>query len=356
MRSLRIAMIAPPWYEVPPRAYGGIEALIAPLVDTLVARGHEVLLVAAGTPGTSAHHLITMDPSPSDMVSDEVIASAHHARAIAALDDFAPDVVHVHTPVGLLWAMGGAYPVVATVHGPPEGALLDLLTHAPPTCSLVAISEQQRHLAPSVRWCATVPNGIDVGAVPVGSGGEYLAFLGRMCPEKGAHTAIDVAQATGRRIVLAGRRRAGIEADYFEAEITPRLGAQTTWIGEADRQVKYALLGSAAALIFPLEWEEPYGLVVAEAQACGTPVITFPRGAMPDLVRDGVTGFLCRDVDDMVSAVQKVHILDRQRVRQHALEQLDIGATASGYERVYWEAVERTSAMAQPAARTPRWE
>jgi glycosyltransferase involved in cell wall biosynthesis len=207
-----------------------------------------------------------------------------------------------------------------------------------------------------VRWCATVPNGIDVGAVPVGSGGEYLAFLGRMCPEKGAHTAIDVAQATGRRIVLAGRRRAGIEADYFEAEITPRLGAQTTWIGEADRQVKYALLGSAAALIFPLEWEEPYGLVVAEAQACGTPVITFPRGAMPDLVRDGVTGFLCRDVDDMVSAVQKVHILDRQRVRQHALEQLDIGATASGYERVYWEAVERTSAMAQPAARTPRWE
>lgn len=356
MRRMRVAMIAPPWYDIPPRAYGGIEALVAPLVDALVARGHEVLLIAAGTPGTSAHHVITMDPAPSHQLSDETVASAHQARAIAALRDFDPDVVHVHTPVGLLWAMAEPRPVVATVHGPPEGALLDLLTHAPDTCALVAISEQQRMLAPGVRWRATVPNGIDVRGVPVGSGGEYIAFLGRMCPEKGAHTAIDIARAAGRRIVLAGRCRAGEEAAYFAAEIEPRLGTHATWIGEADRHMKHALLGSAAAFVFPLEWEEPYGLVVAEAQACGTPVITFPRGAMPDLVHDGVSGFLCRDADAMVSAVSNLHLIDRARVRAHALEHLDITATTNGYERVYADCVARAAAMAQPAISTPRWE
>jgi len=337
---MRIALVAPPWYAVPPRGYGGIEALVAGLADGLVARGHEVLLVSAGRNGTLAEGVSTLEEPAEALLGDEAVSLLHSRRVEHALRDFGPDVVHDHTLPGLLAAEYRPWPTVATVHGAPAGPYGELLRTSGHV-HLVAISHAQRRSAPSLPWAATVHNGIAVRSYPFSpSKDDYLLFLGRMDPEKGLVEAIDVAERAGVPLVIAARLHGRHEEEYFSSYVRPRLGPNVEYVGEAGFEQKCDLLSRARALLFPLQWDEPYGLVVAEAQACGTPVLSLRRGAIPELVEHGRTGWLMDHHDALVGAVARVDDLDPRDCRQHALESLDISRSVRRYEHVLQWAVD----------------
>ena len=346
---MRIAMVAPPWYAVPPKAYGGVEMLVAGLADGLVDRGHEVLLVSAGAHGTRAAGIATRPVPADDRLGDEVTSLLHGSAAEEALDDFRPDVVHDHTLPGLLAARHRPCPTVATVHGPPCGEYGELL-RAAEGVHLVAISQAQRRLAPDLAWESLVPNGIPVHKYPFREDKEdYLFFLGRMHPDKGVIEAIEVAERSGSHLVIAARIHGQEEQRFFTELVRPRLSSRIEFIGEVGFADKTRLLSRCRALLFPLQWEEPYGLVVAEAQACGTPVLSLRRGAVPELVVDGRTGWLRDHHLELVDLVPRLDELSSQDCRSHAVESLDISRSIRGYERVFSWVVERA---ARRSART----
>jgi glycosyltransferase involved in cell wall biosynthesis len=336
MHGLRIAVVAPPWYEVPPVGYGGIEAVVGALVDALVARGHTVGLVSAGSNGTNAESLTTLAEAEPTRLGDDTISLLHGLAVEELLRGFEPDVVHDHTLPGLVAAPLRPWPTVATVHGRVAGHYGDLIRASSADVSLVALSDDQRASAPRLPWVATVHNGVDVGRHPLGlRRGDDLLFLGRMHPEKGVAEAIEVARAAGRRLLIAARLHGPEEELYFDTRVRPHLGDDVVYLGEQNESEKLRLLATCAALLFPLQWDEPYGMVVAEAQACGTPVLSLRRGAIPELVRHGETGFLAYDHLALVPYVDRVGDLSPTRIRAHAQAELDISRTALGYEQVF---------------------
>jgi len=340
-RPLRIAMIAPPWFAVPPSGYGGIEAMVAGLVDGLVARGHHVTLVASGPAKTAAqrYHAVYRDP-PSTRLGDPVPEVLQAAEAARVLEDEEPDVVHDHTLAGPLLARGRGVPTVVTAHGPVQGEPGDYLVALGRSVEVVAISWAQRRTRPEINWLSTVHNGIDVASFPLGEGaGGYVLFLGRFSPEKGAHLAIDAARSAGRRLLLAGKLNEPVEKAYFEEAVAPRLGRGVEYVGEADAQTKRRLLADAEALVFPACWEEPFGLVMVEAMACGTPVVGLGRGSVPEVVAHGRTGFVVDDPGELAAALGAVEVLDRRDCRARA-ELFDTARMVEGYEACYRALVE----------------
>jgi glycosyltransferase involved in cell wall biosynthesis len=350
-RRLRIAVIAPPWFHVPPDGYGGIEAMVADVVDGLVGRGHEVCLVAAGRPGTRAQSFVTSyDDPPSDRLGDPLPEVLHTATSNQALLDFEPDIVHDNTLAGPLTAWARSVPTVVTTHGCVDGEPGRYLEALGDSVHLVAISDAQREAAPHLNWAGRVHNAIDVGSFPVGDGRDgFLLWLGRFCPDKGAHLAIDAARAAGCAVVLAGKLNEQAEQEYFDDAIRPRLGAGVTYVGEADTDLKRELYGAASALLFPICWEEPFGLVMIEAMACGTPVIAFRRGSVPEVVEDGVTGFVVDGPDELVTAIRKVDQIDRSDCRRHVERDFDLPVMVDGYERVFRRLADRHTAQLSPA-------
>jgi glycosyltransferase involved in cell wall biosynthesis len=345
-RRLRIAVVAPPWFHVPPDGYGGIEAMVADVVDGLVGRGHEVCLVAAGRPGTRAQHFATSyDEPPSERLGDPLPEVLHAATSTRVLAEFDPDVVHDNTLAGPLTAPLRRVPTVVTTHGCVTGEPGRYLEALGDAVHLVAISDAQRRAAPGLNWAARVHNAVDVGSFPVGQGSDgYLLFLGRFCPDKGAHLAIDAARAAGWSIVLAGKLNEPAEKDYFDEAVRPRLGQGVTYVGEADAEMKRELYGAAAALLFPICWEEPFGLVMIEAMACGTPVIAFRRGSVPEVVESGVTGFVVDGPEEMADAIGKIDRLDREACRRRVERLFDLPVMVDGYERVFRQLAERRPA------------
>ncbi|MCA0329503.1 MAG: glycosyltransferase family 4 protein [Actinobacteria bacterium] len=349
---MRIAMVAPPWYEVPPRAYGGIESLVAGLVDGLVDEGHEVLLVSAGASRTRAQHVVATSPGAAElMLGDETTSLSHGLAAEDAVRDFAPDVVHDHTLPGLLLAEHRACPTVATVHGRVTGPYGALVAGARGV-HRVAISRSQRRSAPQVPWRATVRNGIAVGGLPFRARkDDYLLFLGRMCRDKGVVEAIDVAERSGARLLIAARMHGDQEEEFFREQVRPRLGPRIEHLGEVGGPERLELLARARALLFPLQWEEPFGLVVAEAQACGTPVLSLRRGAIPEIVREGTTALLADHHLELVDLLPAVDALSPVDCRAFAAAELDIAGSVAGYGLVYEDVVRRaTSLPASPIA------
>ncbi len=336
-RPLRIGMIAPPWFALPPTGYGGIEAMVAGLVDGLVGRGHEVTLVGAGPAGTRAqrYHAVYQEP-PSTRLGQPMPEVVHAAAAAGLLESEDLDVVHDHTLVGPLLARGRAAPTVVTAHGPVSGEPGDYLARLGTSVDVVAISSAQRRLRPDVNWIATVHNGIDVASYPLGDGdGGYLLFLGRFHPDKGAHLAIEAARGAGRRLVLAGKLNEPTEKEYFAAAVEPQLGPGIEYVGEADASTKRELYARAAALLFPVCWEEPFGLVMVEAMACGTPVVALRRGSVPEVVVHGETGVVVDDPRDLARAARTVEGLDRRRCRAHVARHFDTARMVAGYEATY---------------------
>jgi glycosyltransferase involved in cell wall biosynthesis len=346
-----LAMVAPPWFDIPPRAYGGIEAVIADLTGALVARGHRVTLVAAGRNGTSARFLSTYEEPPSDRLGQPTPEIVHAAAAARMLADLDVDIVHDHSLAGPLTACGRTVPTVVTMHGPTNGEMADYYREIGRTVALVAISEAQRAQAPDINCVATVHNGIDVDSFPYQeTKDDWVLFLGRFNPDKGPDLAIDAARAAGRPIVLAGKVNEPAERDYFEQVIRPRLGPDATYVGEADAALKRELYAKAACLLFPVRWPEPFGMVMIEAMACGTPVVALRCGSVPEVVVDGSTGFICSAPSELPTAIEKATDLRPAACRAHVARHFDLTAMAEGYEKVYAQLVADHDLMASAAA------
>ena len=344
---MNIAQLAPPFETVPPVGYGGTERVVHTLTEELVRRGHDVTLFAAGTSQTSAHLVATCEqavwhhqPSYTDLTP---MLSVTVGKALREVDNF--DVVHSHLDhFGFALTRQTSTPVVSTLHG-----RLDLPEHVPlyrefADVPLVSISHAQRTPVAWANFVATVHHGIDLDQFsfnPFPQG--YLAYLGRISPEKGLDAAIRVARRVGlplrvsARMPLPFRSDPGVRADweYWENVVQPLMGADVQFLGEACGAEKNAFLRNAAALLFPIRWPEPFGLVMIEALACGTPVLALRSGSVPEVVRDGVTGFVCDTEDDLVMAVSKLDQLDRWTCRREAERRFSPAAMARAYERVY---------------------
>jgi len=339
---MRIAQIAPLYESVPPRLYGGTERVVSWLADELVQRGHEVTLFASGDSRTHARlvsawpRALRLDPAQPDPFA---LHTLELAQAFSRADDF--DVVHCHVdylafPYGRLVST----PVVHTLHGRLDlRPLIHVLTELREV-PLVSISNSQREplTGLDLNWVATVHHGLpmrDVPAVTTASDGRYLVFLGRMSAEKRPDLAIAVAKRAGLPLIMAAKVDRP-DREYFEREIRPQLGHPLIeYIGEVSDAEKWRLLGDALALLFPIDWPEPFGLAMIEALACGTPVVARPCGAVPEIVRDGEVGFLADTVDELVAAVKRVDVIDRARCRRWAEAQFSVGVMADHYESVY---------------------
>lgn len=345
-RPLHIAMVAPPYYSVPPAGYGGVEAVVAGLVDGLVDLGHEVTLFAAGDHRTRSQEFVrTWELMPTEHLGQalpEVVNAARIHGLLGAAERF--DVVHDHTLAGPLLAPGRRVPTVVTVHGPTHD-LADVYRPLGSSAHLVAISQAQRRSAPDLNWVGTVHNGIDVDSFPFSADkGDYVVFLGRYHPDKAPHLAIAAARRAGVRIVLAGKCSEPVERDYYAAEIAPLLGDDAEDVGVAEGTAKGELLAGARCMVFPIQWDEPFGMVLAESLACGTPVVALDAGSVPEVVDDGRTGIVVHRPEDLGQAIREVGRLDPADCRREAEERFSTGAMTGGYVRVYDEVLSRTTA------------
>lgn len=339
-RPLRIGVVAPAWFPIPPSGYGGIEWMVYWLVEGLAELGHDVTLIAAGPNKTKARFIQTFKEPPSLRLGESFPDAVHTARAAKALASLDLDVVHDHSFLGPLHASGRPTPTIITAHGPVDGEVGDYYKAVSDNVELVAISGFQQHKAPHLPWAGMVYNGIPVKEYPFSPDKQdYVLFLGRLSPEKGAALAIDAAKAAGIRIVIAAKCNEPLELEYLETEIKPRLGPGVEYVGEADQQMKKILLANARCLVFPIQWDEPFGIVMIEAMACGTPVVALPGGSVEEVIADGKTGIICADASELPAAIRRASDLDAAGCRAHVQAHFDISRMVSGYLDVYRRAI-----------------
>ncbi len=354
---MRILQLAPLWETVPPPAYGGTEAVVALLTDELVRRGHDVTLCASGDSRTLAR-LASVYPRSLRTATELKDRAPHDWLHVATALEMAKDFDVVHNHAGdLAVAFSGlvSTPVLSTMHCPVTPDTRPLWDRY--RWYYNSISHAERCSMAPIRGgidAGVVYNGVDVPSFPFSSDkDDYLLYLSRISPEKGPHTAIKVARRLGRRLVIAGKVDA-YDRQFFETVIRPQIdGEQVTFLGEADGRLKRELYRRASCLLMPLDWEEPFGLVLVEAMACGTPVIVFPRGAAPEIVVDGETGFLVQDADEMARAVGRVDRIDPAACRRHAEERFGPQPMTDGYlalyERILAETRRRVYALSATA-------
>ncbi|MGA9380868.1 MAG: glycosyltransferase family 4 protein [Phormidium sp.] len=336
---MRIAQVAPLWERVPPPAYGGIELVVSLLTDELVRRGHDVTLFASGDSISlakieSVHpRAMRLDPSVKEYSVYEMLQlSQVYQRA----EEF--DIIHSHTGLTALpYAKLVKTPTVHTLHGifTPDHEKIFIHAKEQP---YVSISHTQKEPRLGLNYVATVYNGIDIDShkfYPQPDEPPYLAFLGRMSPEKGPHHAIAIAKAVGLPLIMAGKVDA-VDVEYFETEIKPHIdGEQIQYTGEANHIQKNRLMGRALATLFPITWREPFGLVMVESMAAGTPVVAMNLGSTSEVIADGKTGFLCNDVAECIEAVKKIETIDRHACREHIANNFSVKQMTNGYEAVY---------------------
>lgn len=312
---MRIALIAPPWVPVPPRYYGGTELVIDLLARGYQRAGHDVRLFATGDSACPVSTQWVYDRAQGQRINSIEPELRQALEGYAAVGDC--DIVHDHTLAGPLLAERFTdKPVVATVHGPFDGERSVIFDRLGPRTHTVAISESQRREAPHLRVARVIHHGIEAETFPFRAEPEdYCLFIGRMDPDKGAGRAIEASRAAGLPLKLAGKMRTADERAYFEEEVAPHLGDTVEYLGEVDHGDKLDLMARARATLFPIAWSEPFGLVMLESMACGTPVLAMPVGAVPEVVADGVTGYLCPDAESMAGALGKLDAIDRRTCR-----------------------------------------
>jgi glycosyltransferase involved in cell wall biosynthesis len=336
---VRIALVAPVWFPVPPRGYGGTELVVSLLADGLVARGHDVTLFASGDSATRARLASVHPAAMGDRIGQAAPELDHVLSCLERAGEF--DVVNDHTVlVGSSLAGLVETPVVNTIHYPLTGATRAILTRVArivPHLGLMSLSLSQRRGAPQLPWIANCPNGIDLGAYPPkGSrGGDYLLFLGRISPSKGPQHAVAVARELGMPLVIAAKAREPSERSFFEEAIRPALGNGIEYVGEVGHEEKVRLLRGAEATLFPIEWEEPAALVPLESMACGTPVVATSRGSVPEIVRDGVTGIVVERPEALPAAVEAASRIEPGACRAHVVESFSAERMVERYEAVY---------------------
>ncbi|MEW6470991.1 MAG: glycosyltransferase family 4 protein [Actinomycetota bacterium] len=350
---MKIGMIAPPWVAVPPPAYGGTEMVIDTLARGLHGAGVDVVLFASRDSTCPVPRRTGPQPAVGFGVGAGVDELRHVIAAYEALRDC--DVLHDHTLAGPLYRhRPPEVPVVTTNHGPFGDELTPIYRAMANDAAIVAISHHQAAVANARRVpvAAVIHHGIDPNRFPVGGGtGGYLAFLGRMTPDKGVHRAIQVARAAGMPLRIAAKCREPHEQSYFDAQVRPLLGGGIEYVGEIGHIEKVALLCDAVALVNPIRWPEPFGLVMIEALACGTPVVAFPEGAAPEIVDHCRTGFLCANEQAMVAAVRRVGDLDRRACRAAVEARFSAAAMVDAHLRLYRRVLEGDTATAASKAR-----
>jgi glycosyltransferase involved in cell wall biosynthesis len=335
---VKIAILSPVWFPVPPPRYGGIEWIVALLADGLVARGHDVMLFASGESQTTAELAAVFPEAPSEFIGRTEYELHHALACFSRADEF--EIVNDHSGV-LAAALGGAIPtpVVHTVHGPLDSRAAEayrLATQVAPRTRLISLSMNQRAPAPDLPWVANCPNALDLAAYPVHPHrGDYLLFLGRMSPDKGAHRAIEVAQQSGLPLKLAGKVRERLEEEYFEIAVRPYLGDRIEFLGEVSHHEKVDLLQNARVTLFPIKWEEPFGLVMIESMACGTPVIATRWGAVPEVIEDGRTGIIVEDHTQMAAVIGQADKIDPLECRRYVEERFSKERMVADYEAAY---------------------
>jgi glycosyltransferase involved in cell wall biosynthesis len=357
---MKIGLLAPPWVPVPPPLYGGTEAVVDRLARGLVAAGHEVLLFA---PSDSTCDVPTVPhtlPARPNEIGITTVELAYVIRGHDCLS--ACDVVHDHTLAGpAIGRRRGAPPMVTTSHGPFTPEVSDIYRSFARRVPIIAISHSQAVEAShqGIHVSGVIHHGLDPDEVTVGKGdGGYLLFLGRMHPHKGVDVAARVARASGVPLRIAAKMREPAERAWFDACVKPLLSEDITYVGEACREDALALLQGASALVNPIQWAEPFGLVMVEALAAGTPVLAFPNGAAPEIIEDGVTGFLCADEEEMSARVSDVHTLDRAACHAAVLSRFSTSRVVEDhlalYSRVIRQVGRGRGAVEEAPSRPPR--
>lgn len=331
METLRIAQISTPFERTPPSRYGGTEGVASYLTEGLVKRGHEVTLFGTGDSVTDAD-LRWLFPKPVRPYSrhDELV---HTTFAFSFADEF--DIIHNHSSFsGIALCSLIKTPSVTTLHGDFNKEEL-FFFRAFKDNNYIAISESQRKRFPDINFLDVVYNSIDVDSFPFASKKNgYFLYIGLMAAHKGPHHAIEVVKRVNGPLRLAGK----VDQEYiqfFERDVKPALNHQIQFFGEISDSTKKRFYQDAKCLLFPSTWEEPFGLVMIEAMACGTPVVAFDRGAVPEIVVDGKTGFVVQDVDEMVDAVERINEIDPYFCRKHIEKKFDIDQMVKNYEKIY---------------------
>jgi glycosyltransferase involved in cell wall biosynthesis len=338
--KLRIAVLSPVWFAVPPTGYGGIELVVSLLADGLVDAGHEVTLFASGDSLTKANLSYIFERAPSELIGRSMPEIRHALACYTRADEF--DVINDHSGIPAA-ALGGLSqtPVLHTVHGPLDTHeaqdAYNSVAEAAPGVGLISISENQRRPMPDLPWAATIPNAIDFSLYPAKPHrGDYLLFLGRFSPDKGAHRAIAVAIELGLPLKMAGKNREPKEREYYAEFIEPHVGhAGIEYLGEVTHGEKVELLQEARATLFPIEWEEPFGLVMVESMACGTPVIATRHGAVPEVIEDGRSGIIVDNYRQMAAALERADELDPMECRAYVEERFAPERMVGDYVAAY---------------------
>ena len=341
---LRIAVLSPVWFPVPPTGYGGIEWVVSLLADGLADAGHDVTLFASGDSSTKAKLAYVYERAPSELIGRSLPELYHALACYERQDEF--DVIHDHSGLPAA-ALGGALhtPIVHTIHGPLDaegGVIYEQIARVSPRVGLISLSLNQRKPKPDLPYVANVPNALDFSLYPVQPHpGEYLLFLGRMSPDKGCHRAIAVARETGVPLKIAGKNREPKEREYFGQYVEPHLGNGIEYLGEVTHGEKVELLQDARATLFPIEWEEPFGLVMVESMACGTPVIATRWGAVPEVIEDRRSGIIVDDYREMAAALAEADSLDPWECRHYVEERFAPERMVADYVAAYRLAIER---------------
>jgi glycosyltransferase involved in cell wall biosynthesis len=348
---MRIAQVAPLYERVPPRLYGGTERVVAYLTEELVRRGHQVTLCASGDSVTTARLMspvaraLRLDPETRDPVAPHVVELS---QVFERAHEF--DLIHCHVDyLAFPFTRLVSTPSLHTLHGRLDLPFLAPLLRHFQNVPLVSISDAQRRPLAGLplAWLGTVHHGLPLDRFPYSPrGGRYLAFLGRISREKRTDLAIEVAKRAGLPLKIAAKVDAA-DRVYFEQEIRPLFDHPLIeFVGEIGDDAKAAFLGDALALLFPIDWPEPFGLVMIEALACGTPVIARPTGSVPEILVPGRTGFAADTVDELVGAVKRVDTIDRGACRGHVEEHFTVARMADRYEALYRRLITRSQARA----------
>jgi glycosyltransferase involved in cell wall biosynthesis len=345
---VKIALISPVWFPVPPTGYGGIEWIVWLLADGLVDAGHDVTLFASGDSHTKAKLRAVYDRAPSELIGTSIVELHHCLACYERADEF--DVVNDHSGLPAA-ALGGAIatPTLHTVHGPMDaigGVVYEQIARVSPQVGLISISMNQRAPKPDLPWAANCPNALDLSLYPMKPHhGDYLLFVGRMSPDKGCHRAIDIAVRAGLPLKIAGKRREPAEIAYFEEFVRPHLSSEIEYLGEVTHGEKVELLQHARATLFPIEWAEPFGLVMIESMACGTPVIATRIGAVPEVIEHGKSGIIVDDYREMVAALEAADKLEPEDLRGFAEERYSPERMVADYVLAYSDHIERVATI-----------
>lgn len=348
MKKLKIAQIAPVWFSIPPKKYGGIERIISFLTEELVKRGHKVTLFAPGNSKTKAKLVSLIKKgaiSSGAKWTDYWWNLLNHSVAFERTKEF--DIIHCH------WIMMGGFfqrfiktPVLHTLHNIPPVAhpRWKIFKYYKDDLNLVFISKSEKKNAPirfKNNWI--VYNGIDISQFKLNlKPKEHFIWIARICPAKGTKEAIEIAKKAKVKLLLAGQIQPR-HKNYFEKEIKPELNSQIQYLGELSQKDLSDFYDSAKGCLYPIKWEEPFGLVMTESMACGTPVIVFDRGSAKEVVKNGKTGFVVKSVKEAVGAIKKIDQIDREECRKRVEQNFTLEKMVDNYEKVYYQMLKKQS-------------